>query len=155
MSRTGGRVVELTENQKEELDTAFHTFDTNKSNTLDVYEFISAMKSLGFDMPKIKAKNYIIHYNAEETGLSYEDFQKIAAKYFARQIEREEVIKAFSKFDYDKDGKISSKDLICVFHEMGNDKSREYCEKLIKEFDDDEDGLLSLKEFLEIFYPTR
>lgn len=146
---------QLTKEEEEEIQSAFTTMDTNKSQSLDVHEFIFAMRALGFDITKIKAKNYMVHYKAQEEGLSFSDFKKIATKYFSRKIESEEAEKSFAILDYDKSGKISAKDLVCLYHKMGIDKTKEDFEYIFKEFDEDGDGELNLKEFTEIVHPTR
>ena len=144
----------LSENQEEEIQTAFKTFDTDSSNTLDKHEFRFAFRSLGFEMPKTKTQKYYDHYECGD-AMTYDDFAKIARKMYSRETEQERVSQGFQQFDYDKNGKIGVKDLLAAFHEVGKDTTREVCEKLIKEFDEDGDGELTYEEFAEIFFPTK
>ena len=142
------------ENQEEEIRAAFETFDTDKSMTLDQHEFRFACRALGFEQSKSRTAKY---FSSCECGdaMSYEDFAKIARKFYSRKTKEEIVEDSFDQFDFDKNGKIGPKDLLEAFHEVGKDTTREAVEKLIKEFDEDGDGELSYKEFGEIFFPTK
>ena len=43
----------LTGEQREEIITAFHLFDKDKSNTIDIHELKDAMKALGIHLTKL------------------------------------------------------------------------------------------------------
>ena len=144
----------LADNQEKEIETAFKTFDTDGSNTLDKHEFRFAFRSLGFEMSRTKTEKYYEHYECGD-AMSYEDFARIARKMFSRETKAEQVDQTFKQFDYDEDGKIGVKDLLAAYHEVGKDTTSDVCEKLIKEFDEDGDGFLSYTEFHEVFFPTR
>ncbi|EAY13359.1 EF hand family protein [Trichomonas vaginalis G3] len=145
----------IEKNHQEEIEKAFHTFDTNNSNTLDKHEFRYAFRSLGFEMTKTKTDKYFEHYECLKDGMPFKIFQKIALKQYGEQTRRDVVEKAFGQFDFDKNAKIGVKDILAAYHLVGEDKTEKQVEYLIKEFDEDGDGELTYDEFCEIFFPTK
>lgn len=142
-------------NHEDEITTAFKTFDSNSSNTLDKHEFRFASRALGFEMSKARTDKYFEHYDCNNDGMPLKIFSKIMTKYYQEQTRKEVVEKAFGQFDFDDNSKIGIKDLVAAFHLVGVEKTEKQVEYLIKQFDEDGDGELTYDEFVEIFFPTK
>lgn len=66
------------------------------------------------------------------------------------QSQERDLKKAFSLFDYDKDGVISINDMKIVLKSLGHRFTEEQLEDLIKKIDRNGDGKIQLNEFLDI-----
>jgi len=64
--------------------------------------------------------------------------------------QRHDLTKAFSLFDYDKDGVISNDDMCIVLKSLGHKITDHELEELIKSIDRNGDGKIELAEFLDI-----
>merc|ERR1712226_1727688 len=62
-----------------------------------------------------------------------------------------EIRKAFSVFDVDGDGAITSKELADVMRSFGLNPSEEELMDMINKFDIDGDGMVSFAEFVQMF----
>lgn len=66
------------------------------------------------------------------------------------QSQRHDFTKAFSLFDYDKDGVISNDDMRIVLKSLGHKITDQDLDELIKSIDRNGDGKIELTEFLDI-----
>merc|ERR1712226_775606 len=65
-----------------------------------------------------------------------------------------EIRKAFSVFDVDGDGAITSKELADVMRSFGLNPSEDELMDMINKFDIDGDGMVSFPEFLQMMAPN-
>lgn len=70
------------------------------------------------------------------------------------QNEIQEIRKAFSVFDVDGDGAITSKELADVMRSFGLNPSEDELMDMINKFDIDGDGMVSFPEFLQMMAPS-
>lgn len=57
---------------------------------------------------------------------------------------------AFSLFDKDGDGQITSKEIMAVMKNLGQDPSEEELEEMVREVDVDGNGIVEFDEFLQL-----
>ncbi|XP_032855356.1 centrin-2 isoform X1 [Tyto alba] len=147
--------LELTEEQKQEIQEAFDLFDTDGTGSIDVKELKVAMRALGFEPKKEEIKKMISDVDKEGTGkISFHDFLVVMTQKMAEKDSKEEILKAFKLFDDDETGKISFKNLKRVAKELGENLTDEELQEMIDEADRDGDGEVNEQEFLRIMKKT-
>ena len=143
-------VTGLSSLQDSSITEAFDTFDIDGSGTLQIHEFQVALKALGFEMSKLRAKKWLEKYECAEKGLDLDTFKQICASYFKHQDPIEKAKIVFRLLDKDDSNSIGFNDLMDSYLEVGVCKSKSEVQRLINEFDFDQDGELSFEEFLGI-----
>lgn len=119
---------EMTEDQRQEVEEAFHLFDADKVGSIDYHELKVAIRALGFPITKEEVLRAASEVDFEATGrVNLAQFSAICKRLPQQQTvngsilvthkmrERdpeEEILKAFHLFDTDNTGKISVKVLI-------------------------------------------
>ncbi|KAF7829706.1 putative calcium-binding protein CML41 [Senna tora] len=75
----------------------------------------------------------------------------IKREYVKKKKEKKEVLKdVFDRFDADKDGRISSKELMDYLASVGESVTHKVAERVIREFDSDGDELLEYGDFVRL-----
>lgn len=119
--------VEISEDQRAEIQEAFDLFDTDKDGAIDYHELKVAMRALGFDLKKPELLKLMRENDASGSGLmEWKDFERICTCFtdtvterVASRDPREEIRRAFALFDDDGTGKISLRNLKRVAKELG------------------------------------
>ncbi|KAJ1650058.1 Calcium-binding component of the spindle pole body (SPB) half-bridge [Dispira simplex] len=136
--------LELTEEQRQEIQEVFNMFDTDKDDKLDYYEFKVAMKALGFDLPKGEIMGLIrTHDRTGDNRLGYGAFFDIMSEKIRNRDPVEEIRKAFKLFDDKSKGRITMGDLKRVSEELGETMAEDELQAMIDEFDLDGDGAIN------------
>merc|ERR1712110_136833 len=68
------RVINLTDEQKQEIKEAFDLFDSNHSGVIDAKELKVAMRALGFEPKKEEIKKMITDLDKDGNGISFAAF---------------------------------------------------------------------------------
>ena len=66
--KNGKKQNYLTQEQREEIICAFHLFDKDKSNSIDIYEFKDAMSALGIHLSKTETKEFLDKVDKDGSG---------------------------------------------------------------------------------------
>lgn len=156
---TGRRIskqsrIDLTEEQRIEIKSAFDVFDTDKNGFIDKKEFQVCIKAMGFDITKSEA-NEIMRERGINNKLDYPAFQEILGEKMQQRNPLEEIKKAFQLFKADEEPNITIDDLRKIAKEMDNGLTEEDLEAMIREFDVDGDGQISMAEFISIMDPSQ
>jgi len=147
--------IELTEEQKQEIQEAFDLFDTDGSGTIDAKELKVAMRALGFEPKKEEIKKMITDIDKDGSGaIDFNEFLEMMTKKMSEKDSREEILKAFRLFDDDETGFITLKNLRRVAKEIGENMNDDELQEMIDEADRDGDGQISEEEFLRIMKKT-
>merc|ERR1712151_351252 len=124
------RVINLTDEQKQEIKEAFDLFDSNHSGVIDAKELKVAMRALGFEPKKEEIKKMITDLDKDGNGISFAAFTDMMTSKMGDKDSREEMIKAFKLFD-DETGKISFANLKRVAKDLGEDIGDEELREMI------------------------
>jgi len=147
--------VDLSDEQKADIQEAFSLFDTQGTGTIDTKDLKVAMRALGFEPRKEEIKKMMMEADKDNTGkLSLDNFITLMANKMAEKDTKEEILKAFKLFDDDESGKISFINLKRVAKELGENLSDEELQEMIDEADRDGDGEVNQDEFLRIMKKT-
>ena len=72
---------ELSEEQKEEIDSAFLMFDKDKSGSIDVNELKDAMKALGIFLNKAEVRAKMMQVDKDGSGaIDKDEFMSLMAE---------------------------------------------------------------------------
>ncbi|CAZ83413.1 unnamed protein product [Tuber melanosporum] len=164
-----GTVVELSEEQRAEINEAFHLFDLDKDRMIDYHELKVAMKALGFDVPKPELLQILREHGTPGPGqqaqpgaqpsrlyISQEAFTSIMTQKILERDPLDEILRAFDLFANAAGGgtgqepRIGIEDLRRVARELGETLEEEELRAMIEEFDIDNDGMISKEEFIAI-----
>ncbi|GFT50130.1 centrin-1 [Nephila pilipes] len=147
--------IELTDEQKKDIEEAFHLFDTENSGFIATRELKVALRALGFEPKKEEIKKMVSEIDKDNSGkIAYDDFYKLMAEKISDKGANQEIMKAFQLFDDDNTGKISFANLKRVAGELGENINDEELREMITEADRDGDGEVNQEEFLRIMKKT-
>merc|ERR1712110_1353406 len=113
------RVINLTDEQKQEIKEAFDLFDSNHSGVIDAKELKVAMRALGFEPKKEEIKKMITDLDKDGNGISFAAFTDMMTSKMGDKDSREEMIKAFKLFDDDEadrdgDGEVNQEEFLRI-----------------------------------------
>ncbi|CDW86069.1 UNKNOWN [Stylonychia lemnae] len=142
---------ELSEEQLEEIKSAFELFDKDGSGNIDIHELRDAMKALGVYLNKEKVKAVMKDMDADGSGtVEFDEFKQLMKVKIKERNSEEELRRSFRIYDEDDTGKISFADLKRVAQELKADLTDDEIKGMIYEADRDRDGEVSCDEFLRI-----
>lgn len=147
--------VELTVEQKKDVQDAFNLFDPEDTGFIEARELKVALRALGFEPRKEEIKKMITEIDRDNTGkIAFEEFLKLMTDKISDKDANKEILKAFQLFDDDNTGKISFLNLKRVAMELGENLTDEELQEMINEADRDGDGAVNQEEFLRIMKKT-
>ena len=147
--------IELNKYQKEEVELAFKTFDTNKNGKIDKHELQAALKAMGFEVSKAEVQDLVTKYDPNSLGITKEFFVEIMASFIVKRNPHEENAKNFGLLDKSKDKRIDVNDLSEAIRNVGLNIDPETIKEMITAFSQDGKEYLTLEEFQEIMTPTQ
>ncbi|CAI9785484.1 unnamed protein product [Fraxinus pennsylvanica] len=133
---------------EDELKQVFKKFDVNGDGKISASELGSIMGSLGHRTTNEELEIMIKEVDSDGDGfINMLEFIELNTK----DIDSEEVLdnlkKAFSVFDIDKNGSISAEELQNVLKNLGEECTLSECKKMISGVDADGNGTISFDEF--------
>lgn len=131
-----------------ELEEVFKKFDVNGDGKISASELGSIMSSLGQPASEEDLMIMIKEVDADGDGsINLEEFVSLNTK----DIDSDEIMdnlkKAFSVYDIDKNGSISADELQKVLTSLGEECTLSECKKMILGVDADGDGTIDFEEF--------
>lgn len=160
VSGTGRRAkrqnnLELTEEQRLEIKSAFEVFDTDKNGKIDKQELRICVKAMGFDVPKEELNEYIQERgDPEKETIDFNAFHDFLGILMQKRNQTEEIKRSYRLFKDGAQGNITINDLRRIAKEMGTGITEEDIQIMIKEFDEDGDGEINMAEFMAIMDPS-
>ena len=147
--------IELTEEERLEIRSAFDIFDADKNGKIDKHELTVCVKAMGFNVGKNEIDDLIREKGeGPKHFLSFQDFQEFMGMKMKTRNQTEEYKKAFKLFKDGEDGNITIDDIRKLAKEMNSGLTEEDLQTMIREFDRDGDGEISMAEFIEIMDPS-
>lgn len=133
--------ITIQENIKK-FQVIFKTIDKNGDGVLSVDEILEGLKQARINIPNplemIRALD-----NDKSGEISYSEFLTALVDW-EKELSSEKLTKAFNEIDVNKDGALSSRELMAV---LGTDYSEEQFANFIKEADINGDGKIDFSEF--------
>ncbi|XP_006838050.2 caltractin [Amborella trichopoda] len=150
-----GRYHGLSEQKRKEIKEAFELFDTDGSGTIDAGELTVAMRALGFEMTDEQIKQMIADVDKDGSGaIDFDEFVHMMTAKMGERDTKEELMKAFSIIDQDKNGKISVLDIQRCAKELGEKFTVAEIQEMIEEADRNGDGEVDTDEFVRMMRRT-
>lgn len=137
----------MTEEEVAKLWEAFKVFDADGSGGISASELGEVMRSLGQSPSKTELRDKIKEVDVDLSGTI--DFEEFKTLMVSTQGDRKSRLKlAFSVFDEDGTGQISTKELHNVMSQFG--LTDEELDQMIKEVDSDGDASIDFEEFMKL-----
>lgn len=146
-------VNQMNEKELDHLREVFQAMDTDHTGALNKDEIAEGFKKVGLKVSKEEVEDIIIKIEDCEHGkVNYSDFL-LAAMDFKTNVDKEKLISAFSYFDVDKTGQISSIDIENAMLRSGKKViNQNEVKQIIKEATQGkETSKITLEEFLKMF----
>lgn len=131
----------------DEINEAFHLFDTNRKNYLNKKELKAAMSAFGIKKDPIEILNYFGEEDKETYSL--EDFHSIMRDNIADRYSKAEIDKIYDVFNIDGNG-ITVDNIKSIAKEIDEYITHDEIQEIIMEADKDCDNKLDRKEFYNI-----
>lgn len=141
----------LTGEQREEIITAFHLFDKDKSNTIDIHELKDAMKALGIHLTKMQTNEMLERIDKDGSGcLEREEFIALMSEIIYKRNAEVELRKVFRFYDNDDDGSISPENIWQAGDQLDLDDelNEQNVNMMIEMGDKDKKGFIDEEEFI-------
>jgi calcium-dependent protein kinase len=146
-------VNEMEPQELEHLREVFQAIDTDHTGALNKDELLQGFKKVGIEVKSEEIEQIISKAeDCEEGKINYTDFL-VAAMDFKKNVDKEKLISAFSYFDIDKTGQISTSDIENAFLRSGKkvlDKL-EVSHMIKNATHGKETNKITLEEFLDMF----
>ncbi|KAL7060219.1 hypothetical protein AAHC03_09451 [Spirometra sp. Aus1] len=137
--------------QVQEISEAFALFDADKDNHLTPFEFKTSLNALGLEVKQQELTKLLDEHNlTPDSKVSYSNFLSIASTLTSLRDPVTEIVRAFTLFDDEGNGKISYRNLKKISKEIGENLTDEELHTMIDEFDRDGDRAINLEEFMAI-----
>ncbi|KAI8354399.1 hypothetical protein B0O80DRAFT_386184 [Mortierella sp. GBAus27b] len=141
----------LSKEQQAELKSTFQLFDKNGDGSISSQELESAMRALGQKPTQAEVQELIKNADLDGNGkISFSEFVVMMTRDSdtGGVSSRESELKAaFSVFDKDGDGIITTKEVFQALTNLGERLTQSEIEEMIREADKDSDGKISYDEF--------
>ena len=146
---------ELTDDQRQEIEEAFHLLDADGDGTISTHDIKIALRAIGFEPTKKEILHMIDDADAAASGsISLAAFMRMMTKKREDLDPDEEIKRAFRLFCEDgKDG-IRAEDIKRVALELGETLTDDELKDIVEEADRDNDGMISFDEFVYVMRKT-
>ncbi len=150
--------MEKTAQQEEEaknIKRVFDMFDVNHDGTVSTEEFGQVLKSLGHDYSVDELKDMVTSADADGSGtIDLAEFTKLILRQNENLKVSEQLAEAFSVFDREGNGYISSAELKYALRTVCSDVSEQEANEIVLAGDSNGDGLISYEEFVHMLTPA-
>merc|ERR1719424_2786983 len=147
---------------KRELRAAFNKYDTNHSGKLDHKELRNAVKEVGMELDSDKAKELLMKYDKDQSGLmEFDEFQELCialnrvnlnleGTIDEKDMKAAELWAAFDKYDTNYNGTLDYKELRKALETVKLQMDSKQAKELLAKYDKDQSGLMEFDEFKEL-----
>lgn len=149
---------DLTPQQKQDIEEAFHVLDVNSVNTITPNDLKVAMRALGYEPDKDAVRKLVAEMDrgGVSSNLVQSEFEDIMRQKFFAEDNDAELDLAFPLFTDGKSEFITLEDLKRVAAEVGEDIPEEVLQGIIRECDViDRDDRISREEFRKMLAPEK
>ncbi|KAK8860267.1 hypothetical protein M9Y10_011932 [Tritrichomonas musculus] len=141
----------LNEEQVKEIKEAFDLFDIDGTGKADPKEICVAIHTLGIDNARDEIRKIIAELErSTKPSIDFPEFLKLVNRTLQDRDPKEEIEKAFMRFDDDDTKRISFRNLKRVALELGEELTDEELNEMIKAADKDGDGEIGRDEFISL-----
>jgi centrin-1 len=141
----------LNDDQAREIKEAFNLFDIDGSGRIDPQELMLALDTLGSANVREEIQPIIAQLKKiNKRSLDFAEFLRIVTRTLQARDPRDELAKAFMRFDDDATGRISFRNLKRVSLELGEQLTDDELRQMIQAADFDLDGEISQEEFVHL-----
>ena len=146
------KVKALSEEEVQEIYSAFSLFDKDGSGTIDSHELKDAMKALGIYADKEGLKKLMEKADKDGSGtIERGEFLCLMAEMIQERNPRKEVLKSFRFYDDDDGGTIDFQNLLRTAKELQIENfSEEECQRMIDVADFKKQGAVDIEDFMKI-----
>jgi calmodulin len=139
----------LTPEQIAEFRDVFNIFDKDGDGRVTVKELGTIMRALGHHPAAAELEVMVADVDTEGTQtVEFAEFLEMMAKQLQETGIEDDVKEAFAAFDKDKDGKITTAELIHILKNIGEPLPQEDIDEMIAEADVHKDGTIDYIEFI-------
>lgn len=140
--------INLPDDEVAELKEVFDMYDLNKDGVISIRELGTVMRRFGHNLTEADILEMVKEVDMDNDGfICFNEFAlMMSTKVKVTDIE-EATRKAFKIFDVDKDGFISSEELLSVMLSLGEEVTKQEVKEMISVADLDDDGLISFDDF--------
>eukprot|EP00386_Alphamonas_edax_P012530 GDKI01039097.1.p1 GENE.GDKI01039097.1~~GDKI01039097.1.p1 ORF type:complete len:193 (-),score=67.58 GDKI01039097.1:109-687(-) len=142
--------------EEAQIQRAFELFDQDGSGEIEFSEIETRLRELGFDANTQQAVNRVLA-NVDSDGskkIDSKEFYKMMTSKLSKKDGEAEINRAFLKFDNERKGFITHKDLIEIAEQLGETVSDDYLRDMIMQFakskEGQQHGYITFEEFKEI-----
>jgi len=133
---------------------AFNAFDKDGGGSIDKEELHELFRSLGQQPTEEELDNMIRCADTDGNGtIDFEEFATLMAhmmvSHESPQAQYDKLQHAFSIFDEDQSGFVSTEEMMRVMLNLGEDVTVEDVEQIVQVFDKDDDGSINYEEFAQ------
>jgi len=136
--------------EKAEVEKVFNRFDANRDGKISATELVNVMNVLGSDTSDEEVARMMSEIDSDRDGFisldEFSAFLSCSAPDGGDDGDRE-LRDAFSLYDQNKNGLISSVELHQILNKVGETCTVQDCAKMIQTVDSDGDGHVSFEEF--------
>lgn len=142
--------AELTQSQVSAYKELFDLFDANGDGSISVDELGHVFRiHLGKALAEDDLNRIIDQVDADKNkSIEFDEFLELMASDTWADIEKNEIIKAFSVFDRNKDGYVDAEELRMALTTYGEAMTSEEANEMLSVADLDHNGLIDYSEFL-------
>lgn len=147
----------FTDNQLKAFQQAFNHYDKAQQGVIFIQEVPKALKNVGIiinsdDLTNISVSSAISLVNESDQVLDFPEFVSIIYFFLRASDTQEELIRAFSSFDTDHDGKIPTGLMSDILSNLKHPIPKEKADEFLQQFSDD-NGLVDYKQFIKRVRP--
>jgi len=143
----------LTTQQRKEIESAFHTFDTDGSGNIDAFELKLAMRALGMKVSEEEIATIMEEVDVDRSGeIDIDEFLEVVRPGIGGKDSLFDVKKCFSEyFDVSGDGKMSREEFLAALPCFGGEESdRREMDMAFKIADRGEKGYVDLIDWIDL-----
>ena len=146
----------LTEEQRNELTSAFKLFDKDSDSKVSTKELGAVMRSLGHTLSENELQQIVNETDEDKNGtIELNEFlNMMASRMNEEDTPEDELFQIFKQFDKNDDGKISAAEIRYVMNYMGENLTDDDINKMLQVADTNNDGFVDFEEFKALIKAT-